>query len=417
MDDLKTIPTTNEGHEAITPDVSEDDPPCDDKESPPTNIASLEAGDDERRAPAPAADVKAGIDKIAEDLAKLKERPKDNWDKSQIVASLLLPAVVALVGVFFSYSMKQAEIESAQRIADGNRSVAESNAKVAQADLIHSFVDELTQDDPAKRRLAIRAVVLALGENATQLLDSVAKTDPDPVVRQAASQSIAGIWRSLTPKLFSNDSNVRGETAHQLLELGSSTVAIAELIGGILDNAENTDGVLVALFLIRKFGPYPWDSIIVSGLIPQLESGLDTTNPDIRQALSLIKQQQSVGAERKTVSAGKPTTIYWSVTDRQYPEHEIGVIYKASEKVAFSVESPSGQETAAVSLGEFSQLSIGNDVVMNVNHRASPFQPDMAEFAITTVFSTDERKGIYGNWRIKVSTNSQNPVDLQIWEK
>lgn len=112
-------------------------------------------------------------------LADLKRNRKDGWDKVQILIAFLVPVAIAFVGYVYSQSTKEAEIK-----------IAETNAKVAQAQLVHSFTDALTSPEPDKRKLAIEAVLLALPDDGTRLVQTVKQFDPDAGVRAFASQRL-----------------------------------------------------------------------------------------------------------------------------------------------------------------------------------------------------------------------------------
>src|SRR5262245_10920957 len=103
--------------------------------------------------------------RIAQLERKLGEgKRKDPWDKFQIVAALLIPAAIAFSGFQFSRASSSAQIESASRLAELNRSVQIMDARVKQATLVSSFMDQLLSTEPQRRRLAIRAVLIALPE-------------------------------------------------------------------------------------------------------------------------------------------------------------------------------------------------------------------------------------------------------------
>ena len=123
------------------------------------------------------------LKKIEDDVSRPKERRKDPWDKIQIILSVLIPLSIALAGFVISTSLKEAEIEASQWAAVGTQRVAETNATVAQAKLVHDFLDALTDTstDNAKkrRRLAMKAVVLALPEQGKRLVAVVEETEAE----------------------------------------------------------------------------------------------------------------------------------------------------------------------------------------------------------------------------------------------
>jgi hypothetical protein len=133
-------------------------------------------------------DLLAKVQELETTISKLQDKPKDIWDKFQIVAALLIPASIAAVGIVFSHSQEkaqiasawaqmEAEIESTQAIADAQEEVAKINARVNQAQLVHSFMDFLLRGDPAEQNLAIKAVMIALPEKGPDLLQQLSENE------------------------------------------------------------------------------------------------------------------------------------------------------------------------------------------------------------------------------------------------
>jgi len=131
------------------------------------------------------------IASLTKRIESLEKKPKDFWDRFQIIAAILIPASIAIVGYVVSDALKEAEIVSAEKIAEGNREVAEINARVAQARLIHSFTKSLTVGKPEERTLAVNAIAYALPDVAQQLLESVRANTTEPTVKTAASAVLA----------------------------------------------------------------------------------------------------------------------------------------------------------------------------------------------------------------------------------
>ena len=129
----------------------------------------------------------SGIEGALEDL---KQKPKDHWDQLQVLATLLVPIVVAVGSLYVSRAISEAQINSTRALQESEQVVAKTNAKVAQAQLIHSFLDELTGGTPKARQLAIEAVLLALPEEGERLVGLIALSDPDPEVCDFARKSL-----------------------------------------------------------------------------------------------------------------------------------------------------------------------------------------------------------------------------------
>ncbi len=147
---------------------------------------------------------------IEKRLSALEKSPKDKWDKFHVLASILIPAAVVVAGYYVSVAIKEAEfvsatiqkeanikaasarssaeITSAEKIAEGNKEVAKINASVAQAKLIHDFLESLTKKAGKEKTLAVVAVSIALPEEVVERLLLAIKEDKStsPPVRKAA---------------------------------------------------------------------------------------------------------------------------------------------------------------------------------------------------------------------------------------
>lgn len=140
------------------------------------------------------------IDTLEKEITDLKNKKKDGWDKVQILSALLVPVAIAFAGYWFSRSTKEAEIE-----------IANTNAKVAQAKLVHSFTETLTSTDSVKRKIAIEAVSLALRDDGSRLVETIKRFDPDASVRAFASEKLGAtdLFAQLTFS-FDNYENSNG---------------------------------------------------------------------------------------------------------------------------------------------------------------------------------------------------------------
>jgi len=120
-------------------------------------------------------------------MAKSTEKNKDHWDKLSIILSALIPLSIALVGGFFSYSFKHAEsLNSASQIE-----IARINAKVEQAKLIGQFLESLTSKDESIRKIAIKAVLLALPQEGKEIVSVISQTDKSKDVKRFAEKQLA----------------------------------------------------------------------------------------------------------------------------------------------------------------------------------------------------------------------------------
>ncbi len=111
---------------------------------------------------------------------------KDVWDRLTALATILVPAAIALAGHFIAQGLKQAEISSEERRAEQSHVIAEANTKIAQASLINTMMKSLTSTNPQERKLAVVAVLIALPEQGPILVQTIAQSDEDKTVQAAA---------------------------------------------------------------------------------------------------------------------------------------------------------------------------------------------------------------------------------------
>jgi len=94
---------------------------------------------------------------------------KDVWDRLTALATILVPAAIALAGYFIAQGLKQAELSSEEKRAERSSSIAEANTKIAQASLINTMMKSLTSSSPQERKLAVEAALIALPEHGPVL--------------------------------------------------------------------------------------------------------------------------------------------------------------------------------------------------------------------------------------------------------
>jgi hypothetical protein len=194
----------------------------------------------------------SGLDKIEARLSKLEHGKKDRWDKFQIVATLLIPASITWVGYYYSESMKRAEIESSQRIAEQQNETTRISAKVGQAQLISSFMDALLSRDAQKQRLAIEAILIALPEEGPRLVAVVSQSSPSPEVRNFAESSLDERRSNLIRSAFSEQKAVRISATQELVQGWRSDKDIVPQILQAASQTSNQDGIVNALVVLEN---------------------------------------------------------------------------------------------------------------------------------------------------------------------
>jgi len=183
------------------------------------------------------ADLEKELHRLQADLDKLRKKPKDMWDRVQVLSALLVPLAIAFAGFVFSQSSKQAEIE-----------VAEKNAKVSQAQLIHTFLDPLTSEDSQKRKIAVEAVLMALPEDGPRLVSLVQSTDPDKSVREFAGGRLAvnAVIRALRRYTdFQSDTATVADARRMLVGAGLRRISVDEERGVVTGQVDDTFSIRI----------------------------------------------------------------------------------------------------------------------------------------------------------------------------
>src|SRR4051812_5975048 len=103
------------------------------------------------------------LDGLEAKVLKLQERKKDWVDVVGVLGGLLIPAAIAWTGYVFSESQKQAEIASAERLAEAQR-------EAGDVSMVPPFFNELLSADPRRHKLAVEAVLIALPRDGPRLV-------------------------------------------------------------------------------------------------------------------------------------------------------------------------------------------------------------------------------------------------------
>jgi hypothetical protein len=179
---------------------------------------------------------------------------KDAWDRLTALATILVPAAIALAGHFIAQGLKQAEISNEERRAEQSRSIAEANTKIAQASLINTMMKSLTSSNPQERKLAVEAVLIALPDQGPVLVRTIAQSDEDKTVQAAATTSLEQRVSTLIRQLFSEDARVRIGAAQDLIQgwRNEPNVVLA-LVEFATQNRDNSNGVYNTVVVLNEF--------------------------------------------------------------------------------------------------------------------------------------------------------------------
>jgi hypothetical protein len=179
---------------------------------------------------------------------------KDVWDRLTALATILVPAAIALAGHFIAQGLKQAEISSEERRAEQSRLLAEANTKIAQASLINTMMKSLTSPNPQERKLAVQAVLNALPEQGPVLVRTIAQNDEDKTVQAAAQTSLEQRVNALIRDLFSEDARVRIGAAQDLIQgWRSEPNVVHALVEFATQNRDNSNGVYNTVVVLNEF--------------------------------------------------------------------------------------------------------------------------------------------------------------------
>jgi hypothetical protein len=179
---------------------------------------------------------------------------KDAWDRITALATILVPAAIALAGFFISQGLKQAEISSEERRAEQTRAISEANTKISQESLINAMMKSLTSSNPRERKLAVEAVLIALPDQGPVLVRIIAQSDEDKTVQAAARDSLEQRVSALIRELFSEDKPVRIGAAQDLIKgWRDEPKVVLALVEFATKNRENSNGVYNTVVVLNEF--------------------------------------------------------------------------------------------------------------------------------------------------------------------
>jgi len=172
-------------------------------------------------------------------------RPKkDLWDILGVVGGLATPLVVAALGIYLPYQLAKSQRARDESARERELIAAEAAARVGKASIIPPLMDALLGPDPARRRLAVSTLLIALPTEGPEIARLVATSDPDPNVQSYARTSLGERKEGLIADLFASDSATRGEAAQRLVAGWRDDPALpAELIQYASERRDNANGV------------------------------------------------------------------------------------------------------------------------------------------------------------------------------
>jgi hypothetical protein len=185
---------------------------------------------------------------------------KASFDKSvKILSAILIPISIAVAGHLFGLQMKNMEIASQemqfQQEHSFELSKQEADWRITKSELVYKFMDALTSSEPAKRKLAVETILIALPEDGPKLVSVIAQNDPSEDVQASASNSLKHQMQKIMNEMFSNDKNVRLKaTESAILGWQSNQDFIAGIIDKAIQEIENANGVWNAIVFLENVG-------------------------------------------------------------------------------------------------------------------------------------------------------------------
>ncbi len=190
----------------------------------------------------------------------LENKEKNPWDKAQVVlqfiGSIFIPIAILLAGHFLSKEISRQQANAAQTSADASR----IQASVNQALAIKELVELLTDNNPSRRKLAVKSVEIALRkEDAEEILKIIVQSDTNPEVRKTAEKTLRAVVQSKDEdsfiKLFSSVKSERSQALNSLTKRvwnPSDDALIEFAITYVSQNLDNYQGVINSLYVFKK---------------------------------------------------------------------------------------------------------------------------------------------------------------------
>lgn len=197
--------------------------------------------------------VETRLESLDRRLSAIEVKPRDFWDKFQIVASLLIPASITFVGYVYAQAAKDAELQSSERMATQQQITSQTQTRVGQAQLVSTFMDALLSESPQRQRLAIEAVLVALPEDGPRLVAIVSKDPSRPQTQETARSSLDDRRTRLIRDCFSNDKPTRIQATTELVQgWRSDEKLIPEILAAARANASNHSGIINTLVVLEN---------------------------------------------------------------------------------------------------------------------------------------------------------------------
>ncbi|WP_299677963.1 hypothetical protein [uncultured Dokdonia sp.] len=240
------------------------------------------------------------MDDLREEFAELKRKvdaigKKDTWDKVKIITGVLLPLAIVYIGQTFSSSQIAAESRFNEQQFEYQKQISNINSKVGQVGLVANFFDALLSDEPVRKKLAIKAVLIALKEDGPELVKIVQESDNTTEIKSFAKETLDTKREELVQQLFS-DTKIERINAYNDIISGwkNDSEMVKEIVAYGNSHLSNKDGVYNSIITLSKMNkkvlsPYK-DEIISFG--ESTEANGEKTKKQALELKSRIQQEE-----------------------------------------------------------------------------------------------------------------------------
>jgi hypothetical protein len=194
------------------------------------------------------------VDAPEDQITQPKKRSKDIWDILQTLGPLLITVTIAVVGWRYSDEMSNAQIANSRQMQERDIAVARTEARVKQASLVASFLEALTGTNEPRKKLAIRAVLIALPEDGPNLVRDLSSVDS--TVETFAVNALEARRDDLINRLFGSQSQDRIRASEDLVRgWGARSAMIPALLGKGRQHLNEGNGVFNTVGVLSQMDP------------------------------------------------------------------------------------------------------------------------------------------------------------------
>ncbi|RYY38655.1 MAG: hypothetical protein EOO08_13685 [Chitinophagaceae bacterium] len=197
------------------------------------------------------------LDKLERHLAGKK---KDLWDKLAVVAPLLIPVALTLVGWHFTNAHNSNQMELQRKEHEAQLQVAYINSSVGQSELIKDFMQQLTNADTSVRNIAIEAVLYAAPTPGKRIVEIIARNDGGAGA-STARNALRAKRSDLVEALFDVQNGIRVQAAAEIMQNWSTDEELLHLLlertnrclGNHTQEPDCSDGIYQSISVLPSF--------------------------------------------------------------------------------------------------------------------------------------------------------------------